>query len=267
MITKLRLTARHAAVIALALLVGACVYEPVRTVVREKPPVASQAAEPVLKRPTLLRPGDKVDVFVWGYTDFTRSATVTFDGALPYPVLGDIPVAGKSAAQVEEDIRAALGDYIKEPIVRVSVATPRPPRVQVLGEVRIPGNKELSKPNTTLVEVIAMAGGLTPDARPEAVILVQGTDKQIRINTIDFDRVTRAGDPTGNLVLADGDLVFVPVGVLADIARDARRISDIVSSLWIIENTTILFEGFLKALTHAPDRPGQSTTVQTVIVR
>lgn len=265
MITKLRLAARHAAVAALALLVAACATDPVRTVVREKPPVASQVAAPILKRPTLLRPGDQVDVYVWGYSDYTKRATVTFNGALPYPVLGEIPVAGKSLAQVEQDIRAGLGDYINEPIVRVSVATPRPPRVQVLGEVRLPGVKELSTPNTTLVEAVAMAGGLTQDARPGAVILVQSTDTRILIHTIDFDRVARAGDPAGNFVLAEGDIVFVPVGVMADIARDARRISDVVSAALLIQNVTIQFETFLNALTHDANRLGTGTT--TVIVR
>lgn len=265
MITKLRVAAWYAAVVALALLAGGCATDPVGTVVREKSPVVSQAAAPVLKRPTLLRPGDQVDVFVWGYSDFTRRATVTFNGALPHPVLGEIPVAGKSVAQVEQDIRAALGDYIKEPIVRVSIATPRPQRVQVLGEVRNPGVYALSTPNTTLIEAVAMAGGLTVDARPEAVVLVQSTDTQVQIHTVDFHRVVRAGDPAGNLVLAEGDIVFVPVAALADVARDARRISDVVSAALLIQNSVIMFESFLNALTRDTSRLGSGTT--TVVVR
>lgn len=266
MIIKLRFAARYAAVTAVALLAGACATDPaVRTVIREKPPVASQAAAPVIKRPTLLGPGDQVEVFVWGYSDFTRRATVTFNGALPYPVLGDIPVAGKSVAQVEQDIRVALGDYIKEPIVRVSVATTRPQRVQVLGEVRNPGVYALSTPNTTLVEAVAMAGGLTADARPGAVVLVQSTDTQVHIHTVDFHRVARAGDPAGNLILAEGDIVFAPVGALADVARDARRIADIVGAVLLIENTAIIFEAFLNALTRDANRLGAPTT--TVVVR
>lgn len=265
MIPRLRRAARHAAVFALALLAGACATDPVGTVVRDKPPVASQQAAPVLKRPTVLGPGDQVDVFVWGYPDFTRSAKVTFNGALPHPVLGEIPVAGKSVTQVEQDIRAALGDYIKEPVVRVSVAAPRPQRVQVLGEVRNPGAYALSTSKTTLVEAVAMAGGLTVDARPGAVVVVQSTDTQVYIHTIDFDRVARAGDIAGNLVLAEGDIVFVPVGALADVARDARRISDVVGAALLIQNSVILFESFLNALTRDTSRIGAPET--TVVVR
>ena len=264
MIRKLRLAAGYVLVIVLALLTGACATEPVRTVVREKATAAPQATVPALKKSGQLGPGDQVDIFVWGYSDFTRRATVNFNGALPYPVLGEIPVAGKSVTQVEQEIRAALTDYIKEPVVRVSIATLRPQKVHVLGEVRNPGVYALSTPNTTLVEAVGMAGGMTVDAGPSRVLVVHDADTQIQIHTVDFRQITRGGDPAANLVLAEGDVVYVPVAVMADIAREARRVSDIITTLLLIEQSTIIFESFIKALTHAPDRPGAPQT--TIVV-
>jgi ornithine carbamoyltransferase len=41
---------------------------------------------------------DQVDIFVWGYPDYTRRATVGFNGSLPYPVVGELAVAGKTLA-------------------------------------------------------------------------------------------------------------------------------------------------------------------------
>ncbi len=259
------LVARYVSVIVLTLLTGACATKAVQTVVRENAPAAPQATVPAPKKSVRLGPGDLVDVFVWGYGDFSRRATVHFNGALPYPPLGEIPVAGKSVTQVEQEIRAALTDFIKEPIVRVSIATLRPQKVHVLGELRNPGVYALSTPNTTLVEAVGMAGGMTIDARQRGVVVVQRTDTQVQIHTVDFRQITREGNTAANLVLAEGDVVYVPPAYLADIAREARRITDIVATLLIIENATILFESFLKALTHSDTRPGAPQT--TVIVR
>lgn len=264
MIGKLGLAARPVLVVVLALLAGACGTRPVQTVVREITPSAPQATvAPAPKKSARLGPGDQVDVFVWGYNDFSRRATVHFNGALPYPPLGEIPVAGKSVTQVEQEIRAALTDYVKEPIVRVSIATLRPQKVHVLGELRNPGVYALSTPNTTLAEAVGMAGGMTIDARQSGVVVVQRTDTQILIHTVDFRRITREGDLASNLVLGEGDVVYVPVTSTADVAREARRISDIIGALLSIETATILFEPFIKALTHAPDRPGAPQTVIT----
>lgn len=264
MIGKLRLVARYVSVIVPVLLTGACATEPVQTVVREKAPSAPQATAPALKKSARLGPGDQVDIFVWGYSEFSRRATVNFNGALPYPILGEIPVAGKSVTQVEQEIRTALTDYVKDPVVRVSVSTLRPQKVYVLGEVTKPGTYALSTPDTTLVEAVGMAGGMSIDARQSGVVVVQSADTQVRIHTVDFRRITREGDLGSNVVLADGDIVYVPVAYMADIAREARRITEIVGALLFIENATILFEPFTKALTHAPDRPGANT--QTVVV-
>ena len=261
MIRILGLAARPVLIVVLALLAGACGTQPVQTVVREKAPAVPSAAATNLRRSAPLGPGDQVDIFVWGYNDFSRRATVHFNGALPYPPLGEIPVAGKSVAQVEQEIRVALTDYVKEPIVRVSIATLRPQKVHVLGELRNPGVYALSTPNTTLVEAVGMAGGMTIDARQSGVVVVQSTDTQIRIHTVDFRQITREGNAAANLALAEGDVVYVPPAYLADIAREARRISDIIGALLNIETATILFEPFMKALTHAPDRPGAPATV------
>ena len=265
MIRELGLAARPMLVVVLVLLAGACGTKPVQTVVREKAPAVPSATAANLTRSALLGPGDQVDIFVWGYNDFSRRATVNFSGLLPYPILGELPVARKSVAQVEEEVRVALTDYIKDPIVRVSVASTRPMKIHVLGEVKAPGVYAMSTPNTALTEAIGQAGGMTSDARPSGVIVVRDTGKQIEIHTVDFHRITRAGDLDSNLVLAEGDVVYVPVAYLADIAREARRVTDVLTTLLFVEQTTILFESFLKALTHSDTRQGATQT--TIIAR
>lgn len=256
--------AAFSVLVAMVLFSSACSTQPMQSVTREKPVAATSATAAAtatnLQRSALLGPGDQVDIFVWGYSDFSRRATVNFNGSLPYPMLGERPVARKSVSQVEEEIRIGLTDYIKDPIVRVSVASTRPLKIHLLGEIKTPGVYTLSTPNMALTEAIAQAGGLTTDARPSGVVIVRDTGEQIVVHTVDLRRIMIEGDSASNLVLGEGDVVYVPIARMADVAREARRVTDILVTLLYVEQTTILFESFLKALTHSPTRPGAPQT-------
>ncbi len=221
-----------------------------------------RAQAPAWRQPGVLGPGDQLDIFVWGYADYTRRATVAPNGLLPHPMLGDLPVAGKTVAEAQELIRAALTDYIKDPVVRVSVAANRAQRVHVLGEVGKPGVYPLAEADISLVEALATAGGLTPDARGSNIVVVRDLGKQIEIQTVDFRRITREGDLSGNLVLREGDIVYVPTSRLADISREASQLSQIVSTLLVFQNVTVLWQPFRNALLHG----STSSTGNSIVV-
>jgi polysaccharide export outer membrane protein len=247
-----------------ALLVGACgVVPPVQTDVRNDNTPSPTAFVPPVKKEPFLGVGDQVEIYVWGYSDFSRRATVDFNGTLSYAPLGQMVVSGKSLPQVEEQIRDGLSGFIKAPVVRVSVAVARPQRINVMGEVKNPGVFALTLPSASLAEAVAMAGGMTTDARGYDVIVIQRTEKQIFVHTVDFREITHGGNFSGNLALTDGDIVYVPAAYMADIAREARRLSDIFSAILGLEGATILMEPFIKALTHSPTRPGTTSIVTT----
>jgi polysaccharide export outer membrane protein len=225
----------------------------------------ARGAAPAWRRAGLLGPGDQVDIFVWGYPDYTRRATVGFNGSLPYPVVGELAVAGKTLEQVNEQVRLALSDFIKEPVVKVTVATSRPQRIQVLGEVAKPGAYSLPAPDTSLIEALALAGGPTLDARLGNLLVVRDLGKQVEIHTIDYRRITREGDVSGNLRLQDGDIVFMPVAVIADITREASRISQLLGTLLLFQNTTLLWEPFTNALRNRDAAAAASSSNPIVI--
>jgi len=256
--------------LALVLTTIACSTEPPRRELRDLPRDATAATAtsparkpaPPWRKPGVIGPGDQLDIFVWGYPDYTKRATVSPTGVLPHPMLGDLKVAGSTVSEAQKLVSAALSDYIKDPVVRVTLAANHSQRIHVLGEVMKPGVYPMGEGETSLIEVLALAGGLTPDARTSTIVVVRELDKQVEIQTVDFRRITREGDVLSNLALQEGDVIYVPASYIADITREATRVSQIVSTLLLIENATVLWQPFVNSLLHgAPTSSGNSIVV------
>ena len=77
---------------------------------------------------------------VFGNEDLSRSPTVQTSGAIALPLLGDVPVAGLTIAEVQRKLTTLLArDYLVNPQVEVKVKEYQSQFVTVLGEVNTPG--------------------------------------------------------------------------------------------------------------------------------
>lgn len=194
--------------------------------------------------PSAVRPSDLIDVVVLGQPSLSADFAVDKDGAISFPLLGTVEVAGLTPAGIAAKLQALLGaGYIKRPEVSVRVKEYRSRPVLVLGEVARPGVVSLTE-DRSLLTVLADAGGLTGDAGHELLVarapegsenlaidrflsvpVVPGLTDAIR--TLEPDQlppgaipgsdVFRAsfrelvkGNPEHNLILEGGDLVYVP---------------------------------------------------------
>lgn len=124
-------------------------------------PAAAQAGDSVS-----VRPGDVVRLAVWRQPEFTGEFTVAPDGTLLHPLLSGVRVVGASRTQVQELLRAALGQYERQPQFVFDFLH----RVGVGGEVQLPNLYNLS-PETTLLQAVATAGGGTENARLDRAVL------------------------------------------------------------------------------------------------
>ena len=66
-------------------------------------------------------PLDSLTIFVWRNPELGAKVQVRPDGRITTPLIADMPAVGKSAAQLSEDIKVQLSQYIKDPIVSVIV--------------------------------------------------------------------------------------------------------------------------------------------------
>jgi polysaccharide export outer membrane protein len=156
----------------------------------------------------VIGPGDVLQITVWKNETLSRVVPVRPDGKVSMPLLHDVQAAGLTAMQLRDKIAGALGEYLPNPEVSVSVNEVRSLRISVLGEVQKPGVLEL-RGSTTILEAIAMAGGFRDFASPSKITVIRtddtGQTQRLRFN---YNKAAHGDEP--NLVLRSGDVIIVP---------------------------------------------------------
>jgi len=140
-------------------------------------------------------------------TPRTTDVMVSQSGIISLPLLGDIRVVGLTPAAVEQELRLRYAKYLHEPEVGVLVKEYRSQRVSVLGAVQHPGVFSLTGPKT-LVDVLALAGGLNEKASGQVHLSRQGSQGQEGY-LIDLLALTENAAAHNLLVRAE-DVINVP---------------------------------------------------------
>src|ERR1700712_2964554 len=103
--------------------------------------------------------GDQLKITVYGEEKLTGTYPVNGQGVISFPLIGQIPVEGKTIDELEGLLKIALGDgFVNNPSVSVEVANFRP--YYILGEVTKPGEYSFAD-GLTVYSAVARAGGFT----------------------------------------------------------------------------------------------------------
>jgi polysaccharide export outer membrane protein len=106
-----------------------------------------------------ITPGDQLNISVDQLAELSKTFEVDTSGRLLLPLVGQIPAAGRTPAELSDDIAAALKKkYMKDPQVLVSLKEAQGQRVTVDGAVNSPGVYPLAGP-TTLLQAVSLAKG------------------------------------------------------------------------------------------------------------
>ncbi len=161
-----------------------------------------------------LGPGDQLVLTLTGDVQAAYSLTVTREGWIVIPNVGQIPVANLTMAQLNDLLFARLsrsysGIRRNNPTAHftISVAGLGTRQVYVTGDVAQPGAYRVSNMGTMLTALYA-AGGPTDNGTMRSVQLVRGGKT---IDTLDVYDYLLAGGTGKDLRLQSGDIVFVPV--------------------------------------------------------
>jgi len=177
--------------------------------------------------------GDLIEISVFEVDELSKlKLRIPMRGTITLPLIGQVPAAGRSAIQLEDDIRARLQEkYIYDPQVSVFVHEHKSQRISVIGAVRKGGVYAITNP-LRLADALALAEGLADDAdhtlylirrvpvgtvgRIEAGVVprkrleapAEGPSEEVMV-PIDLEMLA-AGRDELNVALEGGDVIHVP---------------------------------------------------------
>ena len=170
----------------------------------------------------LLGPGDMVRISVYGSPDLTTETRVTQGGRLTFPLLGEVAVGGSPVVQVEKKIASLLeeGGFVKNAQVNIVVLQFTSQQVSVLGDVPKPGRYPLER-SSSLVEVLAQAGGISATGSDVVTVLSQSEGKTVKYD-YDLPDLLRKGKGVRIKIYTD-DIIYVPRAPMFYIYGEVQR--------------------------------------------
>jgi polysaccharide export outer membrane protein len=170
---------------------------------------------PTAERPLLqLGPGDQIKMDVFGRPEMDSTTYVADDGTIRVPLAGSVRIGGLSPGEAAQKVETALknGQFLVDPHVTFTVLQSRSQRVSVLGEVHNPGRYPVES-NTTVLDLLAQAGGATERGSDTIFILRPDSNGVIQRQPVNLRGVTdsKDGSPAVLQTLHSGDSIFVPV--------------------------------------------------------
>ena len=172
-------------------------------------PAASPATAAAPPQDYVIGPDDVLHVFYWRDQDLSAEAVVRPDGRISLPLLRDVPAMGLSPDALSERIQTLASAYLEHPSVTVVVKQINSRKVFITGKISKPGSYALSGP-TTVLQLIATAGGLTPFARQSRIVIMRTAPAGPVTLRFDYKKVSRMQGLDANVLLMPGDTVIVP---------------------------------------------------------
>jgi polysaccharide biosynthesis/export protein len=162
----------------------------------------------------VIGPLDQLTIFVWRNPELGAKVQVRPDGRITTPLISDMPAVGKTAAQLQDDLKVQLARYVKDPIVSVIVdnfSGTYSQQVRVVGATEKPASIPF-RANMTLLDAMISVGGLSEYAAGNRAKLVRynrETGKQVEYN-IKLSSLLKDGDSRANVRLEPGDVIIIP---------------------------------------------------------
>lgn len=184
----------------------------------------------------LLGTDDQLDISGPELTEIAgKPVRVDGQGDIQVPMAGRVHVAGLTVQQAEEKLNAGLRTYIRDPQVIVSVVEVRSQPVSVLGAVNSPGVHQVQG-RKTLLEMLALAGGVRPDAGysvritrelewgciplPNSQLDATG---RFSVAELNLKEIMEAKNPEQNIQIFPHDVLSVPKAEMVYVIGEVRR--------------------------------------------
>jgi polysaccharide biosynthesis/export protein len=177
---------------------------------KEAAPAATEPkADPEPKAEYVIGDGDVLHIDVWQEPEVSQNVTVRPDGNISLPLINEIKVGGMTPLQIQSLVADKLKSFVNQPKVTVTVTEVHSRKAFITGEVTRPGEYPLNT-QVTVLQLIAQAGGFTPFAKTESVMILRiDNGKELRLK-FKYREVLHGKNTEQNIALQPGDTVVVP---------------------------------------------------------
>ncbi len=194
-------------VVAIILILSTFVHsQPDKEGLSKKPPQADMIA---VSDRYVIGPEDVLYIHVWKEESLSRTVPVRTDGKISLPLINDIQAAALTPLQLKEILTEKFKMFIDNPNVSVVVTEANSMKVFVSGQIRAPGVYRL-RSETTLLQIIPMAGGFTDWANQKKILIIRNEDGKEKRFTVNYKKIVSGDAPATNIVLKAGDSIIVP---------------------------------------------------------
>jgi len=171
-------------------------------------------------------------ITIYGHGDLPPEVVLSSDGSFTYPFIGHVQAAGLTVPQLTAAMARRLAEgYLVDPQLTIAVTQYSSQQVYVLGAVKSPGVQTLKR-NTTLLELLAAAGGPTPEAGAEVILARAQAQEEARnpgksthrteALRVNLEKLL-AGEVPQRLEIERGDTIYLPKGEFFFISGEVQK--------------------------------------------
>ena len=156
---------------------------------------------------------DVLSIVYWREENLSAEVTVRPDGRIALPLINEVQAAGLTPDALRQRITEAASQFVESPVVTVNVKEINSRKVYITGMVSKPGEYPLNGP-TTVLQLIAIAGGLQEYADQENIMVIRPSQKNFRGEPfafrVNYKDLARRRNLQQNIELKPGDTIVVP---------------------------------------------------------
>lgn len=177
------------------------------------PPAAAAAAprptDPVVPPGYVIGTDDVLSIMYWKDKDMTSDVQVRPDGRIALPLINEVQAAGLTPEQLRQKVTEESKKYMEDASITVVVRQINSRKAFITGEVNRPGPYPLTSA-TTVMQLIAMAGGLREYANGKKIVIMRTENGKSRSLPFNYKNVVEGKNLDQNIELKPGDTVVVP---------------------------------------------------------
>ena len=190
-------------------------------------------------------PGDKVTLAFWQHTDLSRPYQVRIDGTMNLHLVGKTAVSGLTLEGLQLKLETAYEQCLVKPSLDLTVEYTSSRKVTILGQINNSGIYPLANPRTSVLDMIAQAGGISEDGDKTAVLIARLVQGQVQINAYNLDLLWSPPDAavkTQIPYVQPGDYIYVLTTALSEYQDKIAVVSDTLRTATFAQRTILMTE-------------------------